>query len=573
MHQETSKKNLEKYVYVAVSALFGIFIYYVNSISPLLPGDDYTFSMKIPAEGVVNGERIHSLKDLIESQINFYNTYHYRILNHSILQTLLLFPKGLFNILNTVVLMLLPAIVLSSTKVRKSDYVKKYLFLLLVIWCLHFNLGWCYYQVTGALNYTWYLIPQLLYVSFLVRYKTEEKLHWSIIPLALANSLGNENATVSLFLLTIIVWFLTRKKQNYVLAISSLLLLGGGLFMLASPSLAWRMEDQGFRDGGMSGHVIEYLRRVVYYSIFYVALIGLAIYNNKSFLKTKFSFPNKKLGLLFFVFFSATGIMIAIPLFEPRSAIFGFFICLMIMAVMMEGHSLKRSLITFFILLSLILIYIRVPVMKAHQQRHYANEQILEKNRNSQNKVVLNKYCDPSNQSIVLCKELVIGDGLLDHSSVAAYYNIKNLVPYGGYNWDKVRQSFSTPKNRWPFLESYQRKEISSNKVLYYKKVENGLEIFIEYPKRDSMLHIIRGSLKGLNSHRFFDLLPLSIRIYFLSYLEDITIRQDRTINIDEERQWSLFFVDNIDLYKYLIFSEYSLDLHAPDGRKTKLDL
>ena len=110
-------------------ALGSIFLFYLNILVPYLPGDDHIFQLKIPDEGIIGTNSISSLADLWESQVNFYNNYHYRVLNHTVLQVLLLLPTWVFDLLNVVVFMSFPAFLLPRIRAM-ADYLHKYAFVL-----------------------------------------------------------------------------------------------------------------------------------------------------------------------------------------------------------------------------------------------------------------------------------------------------------------------------------------------------------------------------------------------------------------------------------------------------------
>ena len=196
----------------------------------------------MPTEGIIGSERISSVGDLVASQKNFYYNYHYRILNHTLLQLLLLLPAWIFDALNVLVFLVLPACLL---RIRPAlpQYGRHYMFLLFFIWVFHFDLGRCYFLTTGSLNYSWLLIPQLLYLTELYRQWQGSGSGRLLLLLALLNANSNENAQVVLFLMTLYVGWQQRKAL--MIWASAAVLLAGGLFMLASPSISSRLAEQG----------------------------------------------------------------------------------------------------------------------------------------------------------------------------------------------------------------------------------------------------------------------------------------------------------------------------------------
>jgi len=77
--------------------------------------------------------------------------------------------------------------------------------------------------------------------------------------------------------------------------------------------------------------------------------------------------------------------------------------------------------------------------------------------------------------------------------------------------------------------------------------------------------YIIRGSLNSFGSHKFYELLPKSIRLYFLDYLESDILGED--YQIDDKPDKKLYhYISDYKRYKYFLVSEYSMATHSPIG-------
>lgn len=547
--------------------LFSIFVFYLNRLYPYFSGDDFIFQLKIPDDGIIGSERIQSLGDLIQSQINFYKNYHYRVINHTVLQVILLFPNWVFDLLNTLILLLFPWVILKSrSDLEKTEYWKWFLAILLYIWCFHFSLGWCYWPVTGALNYTWMLITQLWYIILLLEYRKGIEKNGLLVGLAFLNCMVNENAAVALLLTTLFIAWETRKNKSLTLWICAGIIGLGGLFMLLSPSIGWRMSTQGHREAGLISHLIEYGRRTGYYLLRYSpALILLILAKHR---KIKLD-GNAK--YILFTFLVATGIMVGIPLFEPRSAVFGFFLILLLVVYLMKGEIFPNTVLFFLLGLSLVLAITRTPEFRKQNKRNLINEELLEANRGA-DEVLLNKYCDNIQRGYLLCHEISEDPKYFDNLTLAAFYTIKE-VKLASEEVDINRRHvvFQELRSDPNYITSYKKKLLENGEAIYYKSDGDKLDLLL-VSENPEPFFIIRGSRKNYLKHWLSSLIPEKLRLYFLDYLEDTTKRSQESIVIYGKRL-CYDVIDNYRSYNYLLISEYSFEDHAPVGKIARLEL
>ena len=545
MTQEELKKY-RKWSLGLVIALGSIFLLYLNILVPYLPGDDYIFQLKIPDEGIIGSWKINSLSDLWESQTNFYRNYHYRVLNHTLLQILLLLPSWVFDLLNVGVFLFLPICVLPSQHKKTTDYLAKYVFVLFFLWVFHFDLGRCYFLTTGSMNYTWLLVPQLLYIKHLLRYLREETYHspWLVV-LALLNFNSNENVQIVLFVLSLYVLFRTRKRT---LLFSSLILLAGGVFMLLSPSIGERLAEQGFRSGGLIPHLQEYLKRAVFFSLRYWPLVLLVVLSARH----KWQ-PSKEVS---FVLLGSAAlsiiVMLGIPLFEPRSAVFGFFLVLMWWAYSTEA-SMPLPLVSVMVLFGVLVSINRLPAFQQQRTRHNLNEKLL---LSEETKVQLDPYCDQVQRSYLLCYPLSKDANFVDNRSLAAVYKKRSVQ----------ERPHTIPKYKLGDLKS------DASGVFLYAKEKERLHLFIDTNQTQNNYYILRGARKRAHKHRLYNLIPPKWRLFFLDYLEDVTSNEQKVVTIDGQ-QYPYLTVQDYKLYQYVLVSAYEVELHNRVGEILKLDL
>ena len=245
MHRYSSDK-IYKWGIRLLIVVFSIFVLYLNVLSPYMPGDDYMFMMKVPADGSVGTDYIGSLSDFITSQCNIYQTVHYRILAHTILQIVLLMPSGVFDVLNAVVFLWMGWLLIPRERVSGKWYL--FVFVLLFLFVFHPDLANAYFWTTGAVNYSWTLIPLLYYLRALVSFIDYGKEGKSLLLLSPLVACTNENALIAVFVVTgalLVKEYFSKKKLNKTLLLTCGVLLVGGLLMIFAPSASARLSREG----------------------------------------------------------------------------------------------------------------------------------------------------------------------------------------------------------------------------------------------------------------------------------------------------------------------------------------
>ncbi len=567
---EKKKSKYTKWGIAAATALFSIFLYYLNSIYPYFPGDDCVFQLKIPKDGIIGTERISSLSELLESQYNFYFNYHYRVLNHTILQGLLALPPMVFDILNVIAFLMLPYCILKFSELKADpQYSIKYFVLLMFIWVFHINLGWAYFPATGALNYTWYLIPQLLFLALLLQYDRGEKVPvGQFLLLAGINALGNENASVMLFILTAIVLWRKRKNLDGMLVISFLLISLGGVFMLLSPSVGKRLAYQGHLSAGMTAHLIEFFQRTIYFCIRYIPILLILLFSTQ-----RKPWNSHKHRMLILGFLAATFSMVLAPLFEARSAVLGFFVLLCLMVCITDYKWKKWPLLVFGIW-GLLICFSRMPEFQKLYKRHQINAGILEANRGSNELVYLERYCDYTTRDYLLCHENSEDPTAFDNRSLSALYDIKQVALSEKYIQRKRRTLiFDSIASQPGYLEQFDTEKQGELLSISKRKSSDGLDLIIQSRmQQQDPYFILRGSRKGFNKYRLIDLIPSSLRLYFLDFMEGNTLKSQQVKN-HGRNQYNYFFIPNHYDYEYVLISQYSFESHSPIGPIYKFHL
>ena len=574
---EFNKHKIQQWGTVLIIGLFSIFLLYLNTLSPLMPGDDYLYSLKIPSDHYLGDAPIQSIGDYIESQINHFNNYNYRVLPHAVLQFILLLPHWVFDVFNTLVFLALPIAILKRFNVRNRLHLAWYLFVLLFLWIFHFDLGRSYFWTTGSLNYSWTLIPQLLFVHTLLRYvdHTQSSQGNTIWILAIIIAMTNEQVVLSLFIVA--SWILLfRYKQNRKLDIpllcGTLILLAGGLIMYFSPAMSFRLGREGFRYESDYHRWIEYFRRVIYYALRYSPILLLLLLHRHQGFKLK-----TRTKYLLAIALISMASMSQAPLFEPRSAIFGFVVLLIAAIDYVRNENPHKILLALLIGVSTFLYIERIPLFQDIANRHFENTQVLNTERGNQDTVYLDRYCSSYKYQCLICDDITDDPEYMDNEPVAAFYNIGKLAlkPEVSllYQSLEVLQDFEEGQVEGYRKAKHNRKDLTDEVSLnecYYSKSQSlnlAIELNTTLDLTDHIV-ILRGSRAGINRYRMYDWIPLHWRLYFLDFLE-----YNASIKEVKGKKLAVHTVFDPDKYEYYLISLYNLNNHAPIGNPIRIEI
>ncbi len=538
--------------------MFSICLFYLNYLFPYFPGDDFYYQLAFPEDGPIGDRAIDSIGSFCSSIINHYNNYNPRVLPHATLQAILLLSKVVFDLINTFAFLFLAYVIMTFSQVR-NWYKKLYLFCftLFFIWVFHFALGRAYFWTTGSLNYTWFLSLQLLYLRGLLRaVESDNDISIRTVFLSLLVCTTNENVILALFVASVIVIFyhyIVEQRISKKIIIAGFILGAGGAIMLVSPSMQLRVEAEASIFVDSSDKIIEYCKRQLYYIL---CMLPIALYYSIS---SSVSFINKRsLNLIILVLVVANLTMIFAPLYRPRSAVFSFIamICLVLKTTKFE--IIKRQwLITPLILIAGLMAYTRLPLYKKVHDISKINYDRLEANRNSSDTVYVDKICYSYRYDCMMCDDFSDDTTLKGNEAVESFYNINKIAIDPKYSVSLRRQHFI---NNHTSLNNYSINHIDDNTTLYLKDFNDGLEVIVEYREMivpEDHLVILRGSRSGLNSHRFIDILPSWIRMYFLDYKE----HQESLFRL-RGKFYSYNFIFDPDDYNYFVASLYSKKNH-----------
>lgn len=542
-----------------------------------MPGDDYMFLMKMPIDGTVGISRIHSLSDFIESQINIFNTCHYRVLVHTLIQFFLLLPEWIFDLFNTLALLWIVKLTIPRS-VNKTFIPIVFLAVLCFVWLLHPDLGNAYFWTTGAINYTWTLIPLLLYVRTLVRVLETDAGYNQLVFLAPLVASANENALISLFVTTCLLAIYKLRNEGKLqkkLVIAGGVLLLGGMIMVLSPSASARLAREGFHYESMTWRLLEFVKRAGFYAISYSSVVLLILLFKAKSLQWRNMTVLMLLGIVALSLMS----MIAVPIFEPRSSVFGFFVSIYLMLyILKSSKGFSAWALGVLVMLSFLFGYQRMKVFQDVNKKVTANYTILE-NSKGKNLVTLDRQCQQSEDHYIVCYEIDERDSYINQS-IEHYYGIDKIKLNGNYSRKVQRDRWSDQltQNASPVTSTFSDFEKLDDTV-FAKEDVMGTHVIIDLGKEKystDKTTILRGSRRGSLKHTLLNVLPKNYRIYFLDFLEytGTYYKDGKPVVIDggDGHMYAYHLIYDLEKYDHLYYSLYSLKNHAPIGeiKKTK---
>ena len=169
-------------------------IFFVRNCLLPLAADDYSYAFVWDGEGrgnILEGvpdtiERVDSIGDLIASQWSHYMTWGGRTPAHTLIQLFVWIGKPLFDVLNTAMFVALIVLIVRLADVRLT--LRNLLWIALGLWVATPEWISTMEWLTGACNYLWSGVVQLLFLKF---FSTSTN-RLSLIPLGLMAGWSNE---------------------------------------------------------------------------------------------------------------------------------------------------------------------------------------------------------------------------------------------------------------------------------------------------------------------------------------------------------------------------------------------
>lgn len=327
-------RKLNVAIIAAVCVILFAVMLFLNYCTPYL-NDDYIYFNMFSENGIgdfillsIKDQKIQSIPDIVESMKAHYNVMNGRVLVHSVVQAILLLPKGVFNVLNSAAYVALMLLIYKHCKgTNKEDKAILFVLICLVGWTFLPDFGKTALWLTGSINYLWtsvfrlaVLLPFRLYAD-----GRNDRIPWlkTILMTLACTAAGATNENTSAAFIGVIVLFMiycrVHKRKIPVWSMTGLVgALCGFFFMVLAPGNSRRIgigEEVGnsivTRLTNIPANMILFLS--VFVGAFVVCAVVLYAYDREN--------GNRKIDVAFIALLGAIGaavVMIASPQFPTR---------------------------------------------------------------------------------------------------------------------------------------------------------------------------------------------------------------------------------------------------------------
>lgn len=259
--RERWTRNKKMYLCVCVLA---VFVFMLNCLTPYIADDfQYMFNVK-------DGERITSFMQIFSSLGQNYLLYNGRLVPHFWAYLFLMGPKLIFNIVNTVMFLILIAVMYFSSQKSTRFSAIVWFLIPVFIWQYTPGFGQVFLWEDGCFNYLWafsfsviYLIP---YINLLLGKENAmfKKVGWKIAFCVYTFLLGDYSENVSFsvifisFVMLATVMWQNKNIKRYAYYIAPIVCGAAGYWViLLSPGERGHVAEKGF------GEVIKSVIRIM----------------------------------------------------------------------------------------------------------------------------------------------------------------------------------------------------------------------------------------------------------------------------------------------------------------------
>lgn len=271
------KKN-KSILFVVATIFLALLFYLMNYYTPLMT-DDYSYSF---IWGTDN--KLTSFADIIPSMCAHYTILGGRIVTQTLSQVFLLAGKPAFNLINTIVFMLMCGLMSHYASIGRVKYVMVYILVYLTLFLFTPAFGQSFLWLDGSSVYEYSVFLMLL---MLLPYTQRKRISptaliiltfWQFLMGFISNdTIENVGAAIVVMMLCLTIYGRVCKSQKLPFIISGLLgSVLGCIFLIKSPGTQIRLAIAG----GMN--LTGILKNVVYITLnlvqhFWVILLALAL--------------------------------------------------------------------------------------------------------------------------------------------------------------------------------------------------------------------------------------------------------------------------------------------------------
>ena len=155
-----------------VGTIFFIIILCLNIFAPE-SRDDYPYKYQFVNGGADTNYAIEKVSDIFISQIEHYKVFNGRVIVHGVVQLFTgMLGKGVFNVINTMVLILLSYLLVKVFMCGFTVY--KFILVNLLLLLLMPSFNDCFLWLTGSINYLWVSTAVVLYLYVLSKLQNKK---------------------------------------------------------------------------------------------------------------------------------------------------------------------------------------------------------------------------------------------------------------------------------------------------------------------------------------------------------------------------------------------------------------
>ena len=354
---------MNKKTILAVVCIY-IFFYILNYLTPMCFGDDYVYafiweghSMYEPMSEQVR--RLSSFHDLLVSQWSHYFTGNGRAISHTIAQFFLWMGKGIFNIFNALisVLLIMEIYWCANKGVVTLDFkISRLIFIFFALWAFTPAFSQVFLWLSGACNYLW---TAVLLLAFLLPYihkfyffeDDHSRRIWFTLGMFFLGVLAgwsNENSICWIILALLVFISANWKKHKldiWMVTGFTGLIVGYALLIFAPGNVArLQMETDvasGWINNGLLKMHIDMLVVILcfHFLLWYYNLRSLLILKDGALKNDAVKREKLLVQSLCVLSFGMTGMMVFSPNFPPRSAFPGTIMLIIAASLLLRSQN------------------------------------------------------------------------------------------------------------------------------------------------------------------------------------------------------------------------------------------
>ena len=405
-----------------------IFVLVFNFLTPYIQDDfllKYIFN---------TSKKIESIFDVFISLKLYYFTWGGRVFAHFFAYLFLMFPKWIFNLVNSVVYVLnIYLIYLISKGDRKDNYSYSYLLLIHMIVFVFFPVfGQVFLWLDGSCNYSFTLLMQLFFIYKILNIKDGKYNYILYFIISLFAGMCNENSSLSLIVFLILYSFINR--DNIKLKITSLIgLIIGYLFMFLAPGNYVRMKTVSNNIPIINNVLSKISLLLLCFGMLFLIFLLILYFFRKTI--------NKKILYICILFYISSFIccfsLVMVPQITLRSLtlVYIFFIIILITLIFEIKYKTLINCVLLFI--SMLFVFVFITTFKEYYNfytiMNNRHKLIIKEKRQGKKSIKVKIYAQSKNARIpISCNINDIDENYMTfpNNYVAKYYGVERIIGY-----------------------------------------------------------------------------------------------------------------------------------------------